>query len=894
MKNLFNYFALLLLMNLTLFSSNMMGQELLYKEDFEDIYCPETSLCGNIINDNLCFPGWATSHGTPGVVSSFPYEQDSCLFMVLNTHPTLCEPDLCYITEGAFYTEEDLFEEGKCYLLRFWYRYRVVSGDHTVDRLPNFKVELANGLTHNLVSCQSEEPTISDYQNVFTKNCKNLASENTAYTEAILTFTAENDFDQLWIYIDTDAEPAEIVRGEVRVDYLRLYEVDCEFPCSCPEPSTPVQIGSPGTTTLLSNLSYDGELPPGCYEIAGRLEIDEDIIAIFVNFMMQPGAEIRVDETSTFTVLSSNFEACYQMWKGISMKPGATLDMIDVNISDAQYAIYARSDLTEESNLTVKNTDFDRNYVGIYADGGGESINLQDNLVNNTFTCSSILLPPFDGQYPEPGEATFAGIYLNVTDGFNIGVSTNANIVNTFSGIRNGIIAFGSTFNAHYCEFTDLAGGQVDHTPPFITMSGIGIYALRCPNVNLSRNYLSRVYHGVLANDSHIKANWNNIDNNSGENTFGIKYMNCSKKVLQAVGNGIISRYGILVENNHQAEEILLNFNDIHVFPAAATGGGILVSNSSTKLVPPKLQMNWNEIIGEVGMYAGIRLESSGNWQIMGNNPIIGDGSFYTGAGILLNNSWRCQVRQNNISGKLSRGIDVSQSPDVLYCCNELDGPTTGMKFNLTSSFTRVKANQFQKHSKGLHYTASGITGQQGGDDDPSANSWHSESITDDAIHESNNELIWGQSLYYTHLEQAPVNPIPEDWFVGTSGPERNCSNWLNCDEAVWLTPYITRLDTTIANRSLDTLPYGHSLQWAGSQQLYRRLQEYPDLLNNNSLMQSFAILKTPPTSGNYMPSKRLSRPRVAIAKPGTRFFLCTIRKYPLIWKNWTACMPYW
>ncbi len=133
------------------------------------------------------------------------------------------------------------------------------------------------------------------------------------------------------------------------------------------------QIGSPGTTTYLSNLIATGQLPAAAAE--GRFHIDGDLV-IDQNyqfgsfggsptnvFTMGPDAGINVVSGRQLSMLNSRLESCTSRWRSVEVAPSATLFSWRTTIRGAYQAI----DLADAAQLYMTRSLIEDCETGIRA-----------------------------------------------------------------------------------------------------------------------------------------------------------------------------------------------------------------------------------------------------------------------------------------------------------------------------------------------------------------------------------------------------------------------------------------------------------------------------------------------------------------------------------------------
>ncbi|MBK8564848.1 MAG: PKD domain-containing protein [Saprospiraceae bacterium] len=552
--------------------------------------------------------------------------------------------------------------------------------------------------------------------------------------------------------------------GNTDVETLQLV-ISCPTFFACPCGPGGLNIGAPGQTTLLSSLGFNGWLPSGCVAVDGTLVIDQGLYVLWSEFKMQPGSQIIITSGNILNVGISAFNGCEQMWKGIKVESGGTLLSGYNAIRDAQFGVHALGG----SKLWVQNTYFDKDYVGIYGEGGG--ITLLNNLSGNQFICNGSLLPPYSGQTPAPAGKTYAGIALNSVNGFSVGVEGNAGTVNTFTGIHNGIVAINSTFNAHNCNISNMIGTGDSGTNIWANY-GKGVLMLNCPQGTVTRNRIITNDRGVACWNSNAKVNQNKI----GSTITGILFRDAPNKNLEANYNGINASWtGVQITRCSPANKLMVLYdtitNNVNYAPAIGVASSYVNTEGNASIS--------NNIIKANGGSHGISLTSSWTFKV-NDNSIKSLGSGVDFAGLHFWNSKHCQVRNNKVVGPNVlgyNGIYAYNTPDMLYCCNNVGFTRNGVRFQGGCDETRLGTTQFGNHFHGLRYDGSGVTGKQ----EWMGNSWNANCLDYDASHAGDALL----SPYFVSPDQVPNDADPSiasgDWFTVLQKTSPTCGSWSNC-----------------------------------------------------------------------------------------------------------------
>jgi hypothetical protein len=198
---------------------------------------------------------------------------------------------------------------------------------------------------------------------------------------------------------------------------------------------------------------------------------------------ISPGVKIKVGNNSIvpeprLNVNNSRLFCCVGLWNGIDMEDGARVNTSNGSrIEDAKTAIIA--DCNNFTNtLSLQNTTFNRNRVGVQigktGSGSGTSVAVV-NFGSNKFTCTS----PLNGL---GNEITFAGVLVQRISG----VAT-FNGISEFKKIQYGIyvgqhqqaVTLGQTFlNVYGSKFDQIITTGILTEPPMV------MYVLGCTFIN--------------------------------------------------------------------------------------------------------------------------------------------------------------------------------------------------------------------------------------------------------------------------------------------------------------------------------------------------------------------------------------------------------------------------
>ncbi len=182
----------------------------------------------------------------------------------------------------------------------------------------------------------------------------------------------------------------------------------CEIPLQDFIPGIFIGNGCWSTKTV-SNLVSTGTLPANELQgktlyVFGDLEVDVPYVFNGCNIFLSSGGKLIVKSGGALT-LKNNTVAdaliipgnaiCQSLWNGIDVLPGGTLTTNGATIQNAYYAVSPVNpgNINPLPKLSLRNTTFKRNFVGIYAAAGRFVVSL---FINNTFEGSG-----FNPIYPQ-------------------------------------------------------------------------------------------------------------------------------------------------------------------------------------------------------------------------------------------------------------------------------------------------------------------------------------------------------------------------------------------------------------------------------------------------------------------------------------------------------------
>jgi len=205
--------------------------------------------------------------------------------------------------------------------------------------------------------------------------------------------------------------------------------------------------------------------------VFGNLEVDASYVFNGCSIFVSEGGKITVKSGATLSLKNNTVVdvhtvsgLCQNLWNGIEVLPGGALKTNGAVIRNAYFAISTVNpgNINPLPKLSLQNTTFQRNFVGMYAAVGRFVISL---FLNNTFEGSgnnaiyptSSCNPPvqISGDVPYL-QRTYCGIYFDGSMGGSLllaGQSTN----NIFKDMQAGIVCINGTSRIGGCRFDNIA-----------------------------------------------------------------------------------------------------------------------------------------------------------------------------------------------------------------------------------------------------------------------------------------------------------------------------------------------------------------------------------------------------------------------------------------------------
>ncbi|MDQ3142270.1 MAG: T9SS type A sorting domain-containing protein, partial [Bacteroidota bacterium] len=205
-----------------------------------------------------------------------------------------------------------------------------------------------------------------------------------------------------------------------------------------------------------------------------------------------------------------------------------------------------------------------------------------------------------------------------------------------------------------------------------------------------------------------------------------------------------------------------------------------------------------------------------------------------------------------------STGIAVFKSAYNTYCCNSVPGNGTGISFSGDCDQSHLKHNIMSSNNYGLHCGSNSWIGLQ---KLGYSNTWPGSAANFEAIHNGSDDnmrnsrfdVTFGPSDFFP---DPPPNP-PDIWFETQPGNNKSCLSDFSCalpqrpdtigdDDDKYFRFYndddvlVSPTDEYTADPQSDWGIYANGQSWNSKIQLLEKLELFPELLGQSSLVDSF------------------------------------------------------
>lgn len=656
---------------------------------------------------------------------------------------------------------------------------------------------------------------------------------------------------------------------------------------------------------------------PPCISINGTLTVDVANFQISnCEIILGPAARIFVRPNSSLTLRNNYIHGCDYLWHSIAKSGSGTLLAEDNRIEDGLFALqFVGPGFT--SNLPVariSNNTFNKNFISVSKGSNiGAEINFQA-FSGNEFTCEDETLLPSPNpslSFPPASSKSFAGVYL-VVQGNTANLSGLPSAVkNYFHHLQNGIIADGTNVIIKNARFSHIpvnndyannvfgigygiyntggiiqAGeGKFSAIPSFksvntgIYVGGAGILLPSGPtSININSNHMEEVKTGIEVGGVLQTPSLNIFSNSIYCDYFGIDLYNTGW-----FSNVNVTDNRIFVDN--------LTIDQL----SAQKGIGIKISNPELLPLDGRIESNAIHLYEKnYGIYASLTYGGAIRQNIINMYDPT------TIAGIRLDAAQSGDVSCNFVHGASTDyepgkhiGIDVGNSLGMSYQCNKIDTTYTGFRFSgacSSSPFpvteTDIRGNTFRQHGYGFQMQPDALFGSMTNQNVQAhkGNSWSGDYSIDKSIHYGFPDNIF-YSKFRIHTDDLPFYPYSDD----SNNPNLPAPPTPNAPNFIWFevmndgSPYncgqecpqpltgpdpdsISSFGLAIVQDSLDfTSGFDESIKETLKRNLYRILDDYPALLNQNSALQQFYSNESASVTGTLTTIDRLKYAAISI-----------------------------
>jgi len=671
-----------------------------------------------------------------------------------------------------------------------------------------------------------------------------------------------------------------------------------------------------GSQNTLSNLIFTNKLPATeligkQLFIYGNLEVDIPYKFSGCTILVLGGGKITVKSGGALTldqntmvdaIFDPNDANCQSLWNGIEVMSGGALTTDHASIRNAYFAISPVNpgNINPLPKLSLRNTTFSSNFVGIYAAAGSFAVSL---FINNTFdgsgnnsiypasTCDT--LPQISGV--PYSQRTYCGIYFDGSMGGSLllaGQSTN----NLIKEMQAGIVCINGTSRITGCRFENIAylttvtAAHQGTTLTFIdniggkrlNFVGLGKENLLATITNCERGVyvkttkpLTEAYVSscrMLEVQNGVEMEETGMGNFARGSVYGC-YIGCTKYLPNIKNRST----GIEIKDPNIAySNFNINSNDIEqdqpeayqftqptffVFDEEIFPKGIALSTVHSPLSNMDVNIGGNDVTLIKGHH-GISCENIINAVITDNRVVnnldgipFGDyaqiGFFMQGGN---NNLLSCNTvtQVSNLSLAIIAGFVVSGSYSTTLSQNTTLDLVSGASF-LDDNGTNcsISYNDFQKAAPsgltkfGLYYLNT-VTGPQY----LKGNDWIGDFEAGSVFVSDTISFSYCDSRYHVSPEanvDNPINPVDQGDMQNCPQPPNNWFTTLVAQEADYAcggsgggsgTLYKNEADLNLADGG--TLGLSSGYKWSSEMGLYRKFTENPGLIGGDAAINGF------------------------------------------------------
>ncbi len=576
------------------------------------------------------------------------------------------------------------------------------------------------------------------------------------------------------------------------------------------------------------------------WQVKGNLVINTNITFINAELKMDDGASITVNPGSRLQITANSyFHGCKTMWKGIFFTGEGMYDIKNSTINDAETAINIKGMATVH---LIGNT-FDKNWISIDA---FQSVYPIGYFADNTFDCTSTLLPAYTGQLlTNHGAVSYCGARGSNVGFFDLKLDYPSNgpdqSPNTFQNIRNGIIVFSSTANRcdgnQFINIIPFTSGDYTFSDQYSLTSqfknnmlfkghkGINITQPRRTFIMTGNDISDYNYkfNNVLGEICNIYSPINafiNISNNPNTSNSHLGY---------TISNGTATN--ILFKNN-TLSNLKTGFYTHDLMARSIKSENNNITISSSEVVNPDAAISYYNSNGG-DAYNNIIYLNGNSGQFL-----TGISNVFSGFGVV-NENHIYDLNPNNPS----IGVNVRASSGVEFYCNKIYDTEFGISFNNPCPKTVLETtelNNVKSYSLSLDNTEispqpyNGNTFSSGlGNQSKAFLKLGSNNILENQFKVNTND----NPILGTLIPDIIItDPLNLEWFIGDDEQNNDkCEQELLSESNI----KILSLEKIALGQVLNNEYYFQN-KWTSQFQLYQLLDHDPSILDSSLVLQNF------------------------------------------------------
>lgn len=411
---------------------------------------------------------------------------------------------------------------------------------------------------------------------------------------------------------------------------------------------------------------------------------------------MLESARITVNNSTTLNLNNVHIFACEEFWDRIFVQAGSTVNISNNCIVEKAYnAISAE----KGAKVNVENSVFNNNFVSIYLSSAGIGVKTNVNIKGCVFKSDDSFFFSEDGSnYYRPLAA------IKVYGQQHVNLRADQGSRNTFTRLRNGILAFESSIYVYYSDFKDISKEGLGYGS-YLLLDRDG-YAVKVYNGNsvsvVRYNTVDNTTYAIGGYKGLISARDNIITNT---NHAIVGYRLTSAKIQD---NNIFSDMKGIFLNESNMQYGLNNINANYVTVGTnGLGGGNANAIGINMELTPKADI-FNNFITIAANKAGLQLQNADATIFEDNDVWVNyEHNGKESAGISVLNSENVTINNNYIENTLSTdnnnlGIFAAGSYKGFYECNHTNEFNYGMHYFTTCDDSYLYGNQFLSNNKDL------------------------------------------------------------------------------------------------------------------------------------------------------------------------------------------------